>query len=59
MLQTSDHKVLDLNPAGGGIQVMTVWCFVAQSLHITLPLSQYDLNNVERDITNCHHFIPT
>ena len=33
---------------GGGIQLMTVWYFVAQGLSL-LP-SQYDLNNVLRDV---------
>ena len=40
-LMTSYHKVLGLNPAGGRIQLMTLWLFVAQSI-IILPLSRYD-----------------
>ena len=38
-------QVLCLYPAGGEIQLTTLWCFIAQSL----PSSQYDLNYVERD----------
>ena len=32
---------LCLNPTGGRIQVMTVWCFIAQSLITTPPLSRH------------------
>ena len=38
-----DRKVRVSNPAGGKIQLFTVWHFIAQSLS-----SGYDLNNVER-----------
>ena len=51
-LWTLEHEISGLNLAGGGIRFKTVWCFIAQSLllYITLPLSRYDLINVERDI---------
>ena len=29
-----DHKVPGLNPTGGRIQLMTLWCFIAQSLSL-------------------------
>ena len=35
---------------------MTVQHFIAQSL-ITLPLPQYDLNNVERDVKHLKIFL--
>ena len=44
----NDYEILGLNPTEGGIHLMTVWCFIAQSFFITLPSSRYDLNNVER-----------
>ena len=47
MLPTLDHEVQGSNLVGGGIQLMTVQCFIAQSLS-----SRYDLNNVERDVKN-------
>ena len=31
-LLTSNHEVFGWNPAGGGIQPMIVWCYIAQSL---------------------------
>ena len=34
-LSTSDHEVLGSNPSGGGIQLMTVWCFTAESLSLS------------------------
>ena len=27
-----DHKIPGSNPARGGIQLVTVWCFIVQSL---------------------------
>ena len=52
-LPTSDQKVLDLNPPGGRIQLMTVWRSIAQRL----PLSSFcylDMtSNVERDVKHC------
>ena len=39
VLRTSDHKIRGLNPARGGIQLMTVWRFIAQSFIIILPSS--------------------
>ena len=44
-LLTSDHEIPGSNPADDRIQLMTVWSFI-----ITLSLSRYDLNNVERDV---------
>ena len=42
----------------GFIQLMTIWPFNAQCFIITLLLSQYDLNNVERDVKQkYHHYI--
>ena len=35
VLSTSDHKFSDLNPAGGRIQLMTVQCFIVQSLSLS------------------------
>ena len=32
VLPTLDYKAQGLNPAVGGIQLMTVWCFIEQSL---------------------------
>ena len=29
---TSDHEVPGSNSAGEGVQLVTVWCFIAQSL---------------------------
>ena len=46
---TSDHKVQGSNPAGAGIQLMTVPRFIAHFIDI-LPSSQYELNNVEMDV---------
>ena len=34
-LQTLDHKVLGLNPAGGGMLLKTVWHFIAQQVSIS------------------------
>ena len=34
-LPTSDHAVPGLNPTGGGIQLMTLRCFIAQSLSLS------------------------
>ena len=48
-LPTSDHKVPGLNPAGGVIQFMTLWCFISQPFIITFLLSWYHLN-VEKDV---------
>ena len=33
---TSDHEVLGSNPAGGRIQLMTVRCFIVQSISLSL-----------------------
>ena len=35
-LDISNHKVQGSNPAGGKIQLMTVRCFIAQSLSLSL-----------------------
>ena len=35
-LTTLVHKTPGLNPTEGGIQLMTVWCFIAQSLSLSL-----------------------
>ena len=32
VVQTVEHMVLSLNPAGGRIQLMNAWHFIAQSL---------------------------
>ena len=47
MFPVLDHNVHGLNPAGGGFQHMTVWCFFEQT--ISSP-SGYSLNKsrVER-----------
>ena len=34
MLPNSDHEVWGLNPAEGGIELMTVWRFFTQSLSL-------------------------
>ena len=47
-LQTSHHEVLCLHPTVGGIQFMTVWCFIALSLSLS-PFHCLNLKNVERD----------
>ena len=31
---TSEYEVMGLNPAGGGIQLMAVLCFIANSLSL-------------------------
>ena len=41
VLWSLDHEVLDSTPTGGRLHLMTV---------PTLQLSQYDLNNVERNV---------
>ena len=46
VLPTSDHVVSGSNPTWGGIQLITIWHFIAWSL----TLYEYDLNNVERDV---------
>ena len=57
MLLTLDHEVLGSNPARGRIQVMVVQRFMAQSLSSpSHSASQYDLNNVERNI-NKHQIL--
>ena len=38
-LLSSDHEVLDLNSADWRIQLMTVWCFIAQSLLLSPIIS--------------------
>ena len=43
-----DHKAL--NPTGGEIELMTMAYHCTEPLIVTLPLSWYDLNGVERDI---------
>ena len=50
MLQTSDQKVLDLNPIGGRIQLMTMALDCTEPFIIILSPSQYYLYNVERDV---------
>ena len=50
-LPTSDDEVPGSNLAEDGIQLMTVRRFTAQNLSLSpFCLSQYDFNNVERDI---------
>ena len=49
-LPTSDYVVLVWNSAGIGIQLVTVWHYCLELFIITLPLSWYELNSVERDI---------
>ena len=46
---TPDHKVVGLNPTSSKIQLMTLWCFIAQSPSIITPSCWYCLINVERD----------
>ena len=44
MLPTTDHVVLGSSFAGDGIQLMTIWCSVANDpFIITLPSSLYDV----------------
>ena len=53
-------SVPDLNPAEGGIQLMTKMLNCTEPFIIILPLSRYKLNNVERDIkhqTYCTCFV--
>ena len=45
---TSDHMVLGSNFTGDGFQLMTVCCL--GPFIITPPSSQYNLNDVERDV---------
>ena len=51
-LLTSYHVVPDSVPVGNGIQLMTVRHIITLSLSLSPfhRLSQYDLNNVERDV---------
>ena len=35
VLPASDYDILGSNPTGGGIQLMTVRCFIAQSLSLS------------------------
>ena len=37
------HKVLGLNPAGSRIQLMTIWCLIAQN-HLSSPLHHLLIN---------------
>ena len=50
--QTLYYEVAGLNPAGGRmrIQLMTLMLHCIEPVIIILPSSQYDLNNVERDV---------
>ena len=41
---------LGLNPTGGRIQLMTSALYCTKLFIIILPSSQYDINNVERDV---------
>ena len=50
-LPTLDYEILGSNPAGSGIQFMTVWCITTQNLSLS-PIHPFD---VERDIK--HHII--
>ena len=36
-LDKNGYEVLSLNPTAGGIQLMTVWYFIAQSLFFYRP----------------------
>ena len=49
MLKTLDQEIPGSNPAGGGIQLMTVRRFIAESFIISRLSSRYDIN-VERNI---------
>ena len=48
-LPMSDHKVLGSNPAGGRIQLMTVWCILEQS-HSLSPFRYLNMTILERDM---------
>ena len=51
VVSITDPEVSGLNPAGGGIQLMTVRHFIAHPfIFIILPSSQYHLKNVKMDI---------
>ena len=43
-LLTLDKNFPDLNPIAGGVQFMTVWCFIAHSLSISLDLHWLSLS---------------
>ena len=45
-LPSSDHEVLGLNPPGGGIQVMIVQHFIAQSFSLS-PFHHLDMTSVK------------
>ena len=50
-LSTLDYEVPGSNPIGNGIQPMTVKAFhCTEPFIMILPLSQYDPDNVERDV---------
>ena len=50
MVRISDQKVLDLNPAEGRIQLMTVVLHFTEPIIITFPSSRCDLNDVEQEV---------
>ena len=54
MHTTWDRKVPGSNPDEGGIHLMTTAFNCSEPYIITLPSSQYDLNNVERDVKHHH-----
>ena len=55
---TLDHEVPGLNPATGRVPLMTVWCFIAQSL--SSSIYRLDMaKNVERDVKHQTHNILT
>ena len=49
-LPTSEHKVPGLHPARSGTQLVSKKLHCTKLFIITLPSSQYDLNNVEREV---------
>ena len=49
-LPTLDHDVLGLNPVGGRILLLSVALHCTEPFVISIPLSLYDLNNVERGV---------
>ena len=58
-----DFEVPGSNPAGGRLQLMTVWCLIAQSFSLSPVRSRYDINRVKRKVKHQvtffhHYFIP-
>ena len=49
------HEVVCSNLTGGGIRLMTVWLFIAQSPSLSAFHHLDDLNTVKREEEQIHH----